>query len=91
MSEINIEHDVSPAKLEAMGVDGWPIWQKEASSFPWHYEQNEVCYLLEGKAIVRPETGETVEIGRGDLVHFPAGLSCTWEIIEDVEKHYLLK
>jgi uncharacterized cupin superfamily protein len=27
-------------------------------------------------------------MGEGDLVIFPAGLSCTWEIREDVEKHY---
>ena len=25
---------------------------------------------------------------RGDLITFPAGMSCTWEIHEDVEKHY---
>jgi uncharacterized cupin superfamily protein len=91
MTAITVEHDVSPAKLETMGVDSWPIWRKEVSRFPWSYEQDEVCYLLEGRAIVRPANGEAVTIERGDLVHFPAGLSCTWEILQDVEKHYLLK
>lgn len=91
MSEITIEHDVSPAKLDAMNVDAWPVWEKEVSTFPWSYEQEEMCYLLEGKAIVAPEGGEPVTIQRGDLVCFPAGLFCTWEITEAVEKHYLLK
>ncbi|MEW8131172.1 MAG: cupin domain-containing protein, partial [Candidatus Thiodiazotropha endolucinida] len=25
---------------------------------------------------------------RGDLITFPAGMKCTWEITKDVEKHY---
>jgi len=29
-----------------------------------------------------------MEFGRGDLITFPRGLSCTWEILEPVEKHY---
>lgn len=91
MAEITIEHGVSPAKLDAMDVDVWPIWEKEVSIFPWTYDQEEVCYLLEGEAIVTPENGNPITIQRGDLVCFPAGLSCTWEITEAVEKHYLLK
>jgi len=47
-----------------------------------------VCYFLRGKEIVTPDGGDPLELGRGDLVTFPAGMSCTWEILEDVEKHY---
>lgn len=87
-SGITIEHNATPAKLEVMGVYDWPIWSKEASTFPWNYEQKETCYFLEGDVIVTPDGGEPVHMGEGDLVIFPAGLSCTWEIREDVEKHY---
>ena len=38
--------------------------------------------------IVTPEGGEPVEMGSGDLVIFPKGMKCTWEIREDVNKHY---
>jgi uncharacterized cupin superfamily protein len=31
---------------------------------------------------------EYVEIGAGDLVVFPDGMSCTWEVFEAVDKHY---
>ena len=27
-------------------------------------------------------------MGKGDLVTFPAGMSCTWEIRRPVRKHY---
>ncbi len=88
MGQITVEHNPSPAKLEVMGVYDWPIWAKEASTFPWTYDTKETCYFLEGDVIVTPEGGEPVRMGAGDLVIFPAGLSCTWEIREPVEKHY---
>lgn len=91
MSEITIEHHVTPVKLEAMNVDCWPVWAKEISTFEWTYDADEMCYILEGEAIVTPTDGEPVTIQRGDLVQFPAGMSCTWQITEDIEKHYLLK
>lgn len=71
-----------------MGVFSWPIWQKEASEFPWHYDEIETCYLLEGDVVITPDNGETVAIGKGDLVTFPAGMSCTWHINRAVSKHY---
>ncbi len=38
--------------------------------------------------IVTPVGGESVEIGKGDLVTFPSGMSCTWDIRKSVKKHY---
>ena len=88
MNSILCEHKASPMKLEVLGVFDWPIWKKEVSKFPWHYDQQETCYFIRGKVIVTPEGGEPQNFGRGDLVTFPAGLSCTWEVLEPVEKHY---
>jgi uncharacterized cupin superfamily protein len=90
MPEVTIlcEHKPSPAKLEVLGVEDWPIWRKEVSKFPWAYSQTEVCYILKGRFLVTPNGGETQEFVRGDLITFPAGLECTWEILESVEKHY---
>ncbi len=86
--EILREHKPSPAKLEVLGVYDWPVWRKEVSTFPWKYDVPETCYFLRGRVIVAPDGGQPVELGRGDLVTFPAGLSCTWEVLEPVEKHY---
>ena len=89
MSEqILVERKPSPMKLEVLGVYDWPIWRKEQSTFPWTYAQQETCYLLKGRVIVTPNGGEPQEFRRGDLVTFPKGMVCTWEILEDVEKHY---
>jgi uncharacterized cupin superfamily protein len=88
MERITVEHHVAPVKLDAMGVDGWPLWRKEVASFEWTYQDNEICYILDGEAVVTPLDGAPVTIGRGDLVTFPAGLSCTWKITSAVTKHY---
>ncbi len=90
MSQILYEHKPAPGKLEVMHVFDWPIWEKEISTFPWSYDQQEVCYFIEGQVIVTTDYGTVVELNEGDLVTFPAGLSCTWEIKQPVKKHYKL-
>jgi len=69
------------------GVKSWPIWEKEASRFDWHYDSVEECYVLEGDVTVETPDGN-VEIGPGDFVTFPAGLDCVWDIRKPVRKHY---
>ncbi len=86
--EIKIERQPSQERLNKLDVFKWAIWQKEASKFPWTYDSQETCYFLEGDVIVTPESGQPVQMGKGDLVTFPAGMSCTWEIKIDVKKHY---
>lgn len=83
-----VEHNPSPAKLEVMGVDNWPIWTKEISCFPWTYDTDETCYILDGEVMITPDGGAATRIGPGDLVHFSNGLSCTWDIRSPIRKHY---
>ena len=89
MGKIEVKHNPTQAELEAVGVFSWSVWQKEVSEFPWHYEEAETCYFLEGDVTVTPENGEPVSMGKGDLVTFPEGMSCTWRIDTAVSKHYL--
>ncbi len=78
----------NPTKEQLADVANWPVWTKEPSIFPWTYDANETCYFLEGDVTVTPNGGEPVTMGKGDLVTFPAGMSCTWEIRQGVKKHY---
>lgn len=90
MLPIMVEQNPSRERLEALRVFDWPIWSCEVSDFPWSYQQREVCYLLEGKVVVTPEGGAPVELSAGDLVVFPAGMNCQWEVEKAVRKHYRL-
>ncbi len=88
MDKIKVEKDVSEQRLRDMGVFDWPIWTKEPSVFPWTYDGAETCYFLEGEVTVTPEGGEPVRMGKGDLVTFPDGMSCTWDVRRPVRKHF---
>jgi uncharacterized protein len=83
-----VEHHPDVKRLEADGVTGWPVWTKEISEFDWTYDEPETCYFLEGDVVVTPRNGDPVQIGKGDLVTFPAGMSCTWKVRKPVRKHY---
>lgn len=74
-------------KLKELHVKGWPIWTKEPSVFDWQYDMEETCYLLEGEVTVTAGD-EHISFGKGDLVIFPKGLSCTWQVKKAVKKHY---
>jgi uncharacterized cupin superfamily protein len=88
MSDIKVERKPNDERLDSQGVKSWPIWTKEKSEFPWTYDTKETCYFLEGDVVVTPDGGEPVEVGVGDLVTFPEGMSCTWEVRKPVRKHY---
>ncbi len=88
MNDIRISKQAPEAELDKLGVRDWPTWSKEVSTFAWHYDEAETCYFLAGEVIVTPEGGAPVHMGQGDLVTFPAGMSCTWEILKPVKKHY---
>jgi hypothetical protein len=88
MSDIKVEHGPGEERLAKQGVRSWPIWEKEPSEFPWHYDEQETCFLLEGDVVVTPKGGPPVHFGKGDLVTFPAGMSCTWKVNKAVRKHY---
>lgn len=87
MAKITVERP-SPEKLASLGVTRWPIWTKEVSEFPWSYSSQEIAYILEGEVTVIEQGGETVRFGAGDLVTFPSGLSCTWQVKKALRKHY---
>lgn len=65
-----------------------PIWTKETSAFDWEYDATETCYVLEGEVKVVTPDGGAVQFGAGDLVTFPRGLKCRWEVLAPIRKHY---
>lgn len=86
MPEIKIEKPTEE-KLKSLNIDSWSPWECEPSTFDWQYDSNETAYVLEGKVKVKTSSGE-VEINKGDLVTFPKGLKCTWNIIQKIRKVY---
>ncbi len=88
MKKIRIEAHPDATRLEKLKVSDWPEWEKTTSTMPWTYFEDETSYIVEGRVIVTPDQGDPVEISKGNLVTFPAGMSCVWQIIEPIRKRF---
>ena len=93
MRQIKVEQ-LTDAKKKELGIPqtcqaqgSWSVWECAPSTFDWHYDELEQAYLYEGEVTVKTSDGET-KIKAGDFVTFPAGLSCTWTIIQKIRKVY---
>ncbi len=86
MAKIKVEKP-SEEQLKSLDVTSWSPWGCERSTFDWQYSSEEVCYIKEGKVKVKTAE-EEVEINKGDLVTFPKGLACTWNVLEPIKKVY---
>ena len=75
-------------ELERLDVNNWSVWECAVKRFDWEYDEKEQFYVLEGKVKVVTHDGEEVEFGKGDLVTFPQGVSCTWDVKEKIRKLY---
>lgn len=66
-----------------------PCVQGCEASKPWTYSGTETCYILEGEVVVTLDDGRNpVTVGAGDMVVFPDGMSCTWDVKRAIRKHY---
>jgi uncharacterized protein len=89
-NEIKVISQPDDKFLEQKGVYSWDTWGCGVSTFPWTYDSAESCYVLKGKVTVTPtDGGPPATFGKGDFVTFPAGMSCTWDVTEAVQKHYM--
>ena len=87
-SPITVTPNLSAELQGQLDIADWSIWTCGVSCFPWTYDEQETCLLLEGDVTVTPEGGQPVRFGAGDLVVFAAGLRCTWDVHAPVRKHY---
>tara|TARA_Y100001968_G_scaffold150384_1_gene137576 strand:- start:254 stop:529 length:276 start_codon:yes stop_codon:yes gene_type:complete len=85
---ISVTSPCSESTIKELGIKSWPIWTCEESSFNWNYDDKETCLLLEGEVTVTPNRGESVKFCAGDLVVFPVGMGCKWEVHKAFRKHY---
>ncbi len=77
-----------PTLQEVDTSKNWGTWSKEPSSFPWYYEEKEICYIISGKAEVQDSLGNRVTFEAGDWVEFDKGLTCTWKVLTTIKKRY---
>jgi len=89
MAKLTIEK-LSEEEIKKRGINNWPIWKKEVSRFPWTYDEEEECLILEGEFTVETAEGNFT-VKAGDFITFKEGLECVWDIRKPVKKHYNFK
>ncbi len=88
MDHIIIERRPGEERLKRLGLSEWREWAKEESEFTRHYGSDELCYFLEGKAVLVTDDGCASDVEEGDLLIISAGTSCTWKIRKRIKTLY---
>jgi len=88
--KVLITSSCSASVIIQYGIKNWPIWECKPSKFQWNYNDKEICLIIEGQARISTQEGDFYEIKAGDLVEFPAGFCCEWEVTKGIKKHYRL-
>jgi len=77
-----------PSEQEQAEMQKLPTWGCGVSKFDWYYDQEETCLLLEGEVEVIC-SGESTYCAAGDMVTFPKGMACVWNVTKPIKKHYM--
>jgi uncharacterized cupin superfamily protein len=76
-----------PTDREIAAMKSKSVWTCGISEFDWYYDGEETSLFVEGEVTV-DYGAKSVSFAAGDLVVFPAGLSCVWKVTKPVKKHY---
>tara|TARA_Y100000813_G_C23977131_1_gene264668 strand:- start:212 stop:487 length:276 start_codon:yes stop_codon:yes gene_type:complete len=88
--KVLITSPCSASVIIQYGIKSWPIWECKPKKFQWHYDERELCLVIKGQATIRTKEDDIYFIKAGDLVEFPGGFDCEWEVTKSIKKHYRL-
>ncbi len=66
------------------------IWRATKGTFRMDYQVWEFCHLVSGRCVVTPEGRSAVTFGPGDSFICEKGLKGTWQILEEMTKHFVI-
>jgi uncharacterized cupin superfamily protein len=64
------------------------VWRCTPGRFSWQFSYDETLVVVEGRATIELDTGETVEIGPGDMAFFGRGHASTWTVHQTILKGF---
>ncbi|MCW1824422.1 hypothetical protein A5731_00870 [Mycolicibacterium conceptionense] len=80
---------VRSARVFSDGGQAHGVWEAEPGVH-MDYRGQETVVILSGRATVKGESGDTVEVGPGDLVVVDPGEGTTWTVHETIRKVFVV-
>ncbi len=66
-------------------------WRASPGTYHATYTDYEFVHMIAGRIIITPDGGTPVEVGPGDAFVVEADFKGTWQILEPVTKHFVVK
>jgi hypothetical protein len=66
------------------------IWEADPGCWEVVYTENEFCQILEGRSVLRDNSGAEHELKPGDNFVIPSGFEGQWEVLETTRKIYVI-
>lgn len=66
------------------------IWRSTKGAWRVSYEETEYCHITKGRARLTSENGTIRDVAVGDGFVIECGFTGIWEVLEDMEKHYMI-
>ncbi len=65
------------------------LWRVQLCAFRWSFTMHETAHIIAGRVRVTYEDESVREFTTGDIVYFPKGSTCVWEILEPLVKVFI--
>jgi uncharacterized protein len=66
------------------------VWRATVGAWRVAYNETEYCHITKGFARLTQDGGASVDVKAGDAFVIASGFVGVWEVLEDMEKHYLI-
>jgi uncharacterized protein len=66
------------------------IWRATVGAWRVLYDETEYCHITRGRARLSDDDGTHIDLKSGDGFVIEAGFTGVWEVLEDMEKHYMV-
>ncbi len=66
-------------------------WEATIGKWRVNYDEWEYCLIVSGRCIVTGDDGTVITAGPGDAFVLEPGFSGTWEVLEPMRKHFVVR
>lgn len=66
------------------------VWRASPGAWRVKYDEMEYCHITQGRARLTGSDGTVLDVSQGDGFVIPNGFEGVWEVLDAMEKHYVI-